>query len=192
MGRLARFKRMNPQLALNMVADKNFMMTMASENNEEKMEEEIENKLVEVATQLQSDRDSLLQQAEADRSSIEDLEDRVFTLEKSLEETQTEYKNEIESLRIDLQREEEQKEKAEIEGVSGVSKPTRITALQVLKQCLRFQSRIDLQFRFHLLPYFSKRILPDPPGMLYLDFAGQFAQFTILAACLLIHIRLRC
>jgi len=59
LGRLARYKNMNPQLALNLVTDKHFMITMALETDEEKIGKEIENKFVDIATQFQSEKESL-------------------------------------------------------------------------------------------------------------------------------------
>jgi len=67
LGRLARYKNMNPQLALNLVANKQFMVTLASEADPERIDEKIESELVDVAAELQA-------QTSRDHATIQGLD----------------------------------------------------------------------------------------------------------------------
>lgn len=87
LGRLARYRKMNPQLALNLVTDTHFMVTMASETDEEKIGQEIENKFVDIATQLQSEKETLEKDIQSERAKIQK---QIEGLQKSLENAKTE------------------------------------------------------------------------------------------------------
>jgi len=105
LGRLARYKNMNPQLALNLVADSHFMTTMSLETDEEKIEEEIENKFVEMATQLQSEKVSLEKDIQSEKGEIQRLEEKICNIERTVEENKTEYQKQIEELEKNLENE---------------------------------------------------------------------------------------
>ena len=89
LGRLARYKNMNPQMALSIVTDKHLMVAMASETDEERIEQEIENKLVDLATQLQSEKETLEKDIQSEKGKVRGLEERVTSIERTLEETKT-------------------------------------------------------------------------------------------------------
>jgi hypothetical protein len=120
LGRLARYKNMNPQLALNIVTNKHFMVTMASETDEEKIEEEIENKFIDIATQLQSEKETLEKDIQSDRERIQRLEKKFSSIERKVQETETRetrYRKQVEELQKSLEDEktatEKEKEKLE-------------------------------------------------------------------------------
>lgn len=102
LGRLARYKKMSPQLALNITTDKHFMLTVASETDEQKIEEQIENKFVDVASRLQKEKEILGENVKQKNleirqkdGRIKTLEERMSTVEKKLEEAEKGRKREL-------------------------------------------------------------------------------------------------
>ena len=116
LGRLARYKNMNPQLALNLVTDKHFMMTMAYETDEQKIEEKIENKFIDLATQLQSEKQNLEKGVRNEKEQVSTLEEKIKNIEELLEETLTTNKKQIEEIEKNL--ENEQRIRVEAQGES--------------------------------------------------------------------------
>lgn len=102
LGRLARYKEMNPQLALNITADKHFMVTIASETDEQKKDEKIENKFVDIAAQLQREQETL-----AKRNKQKDKEIGL------LEENKKSYQGQIEKLKVAVEKEKSKRKDAE-------------------------------------------------------------------------------
>jgi len=113
LGRLARYKKMNPQLALNLVTDKNFMVTMALETDEEKIEEEIENKFVDIATQLQSEKEALEKDVQKEKGEIQRLEEKINNVETTVGEAKTRYRKQIKKLGKALKNEMGKRESAD-------------------------------------------------------------------------------
>ena len=70
----------------------------------------------------------------------------------------------------------------------AVGKSARILPLQLHKQCLRLQPRIERQLRLHLRPNLGKGIRPRSPRMRQSDFAGPSLQTPVLTCRLLIHV----
>lgn len=98
LGRLARYKQMNPQLALNITADKHFMVTVASETDEQKIEEKIDSAIVDIANQLQKERETLTKSIEEKDLTLKELEGRVSAVEGELRERETEHEKQNEEL----------------------------------------------------------------------------------------------
>jgi len=91
LGRLARYKDMNPQFAFNLAADKHFMFAAASEIDEKSLEEKVENKFVDMANQLQSQKEALEKDVKNKEGTIGRLENRISTIEEKVAETETKY-----------------------------------------------------------------------------------------------------
>ncbi len=120
LGRLARYESMNPELALNIVADKHFMVTMSADESEAKIEERLENKFVDLAAELESQKKDLEKDVNTKKKTVEDLQARITQVEKILEESRSQQKLESEILSKEL--EKEKSEKAMIKGQLEVSK----------------------------------------------------------------------
>ena len=118
LGRLARYKDMNPQLTLNVVADKHFMVTMASEADEAKIEERIESKLINIADQLQREKEALERDAEIKGERLEDEKKKRETAEIESEKAKQEleaFKTESEKAKQELEAFKTESEKAKQE-----------------------------------------------------------------------------
>ncbi len=95
LGRLARYKGMNKQLALNITTDRHFMVAVASETDEQKIEERIESKFVDLADQLQKDKKALEKQIEEDRREAKTLEERMSAIEETTKEKEKAHQKQI-------------------------------------------------------------------------------------------------
>jgi len=115
LGRLTRYEKMSPQLALGITTDKHFMLTIASETGEEKIEKRIENKFVDIADQLQKDNEALGKQIEEKYRKIKTLERRMSTVEKIIEEKKKDYQNQIAELTKQLEDEKNKRKSTEDE-----------------------------------------------------------------------------
>lgn len=113
LGRLARYKGMSQQLALNITTDKHFMVTIASETDEQKIEEKIESKLVDMADQLQKVNEALGKQIEEKHRKAKTLEKRMSTIEKMIKEKEKVYQKQIDGLAKELEDERNKRESAE-------------------------------------------------------------------------------
>jgi len=98
LGRLARYKNMNPKLALSIVTDKHFMTSMASETNDEKIEEEIESKLVDFATQLRSEKEILEKNIQDEKITTEKLDEKIKNLEITIGENKTKHQEQVKKM----------------------------------------------------------------------------------------------
>ena len=112
LGRLGRYKEMNPQLALSITADKHFMVTVASETNEQKKEEAIDNAIVDLATELQRDKESLAKSIEKKDLNLKELEERLGAVEAEIRDRETQYKKQNEEVSKELHGEKTQRESA--------------------------------------------------------------------------------
>jgi len=113
LGKLARYKDMTPQFALDIVADRHFMVSIASETDEQKKEEKIESKFVDLANQLQSEKDVLLKaKSTLQRATIEQ-EERIRRQEKKLAEVETQSKKQISLLQEEIKEKEDKRKSAE-------------------------------------------------------------------------------
>jgi len=115
LGRLARYRKMNPQLALNLVTDINFMVNMASETDEAKIEEEIENKFVDIAAQLQSEKETLEKDSRSEKAEIGRLEEKINSFQRTVEENESRNRKQIEELEKSLENERGKREAADKE-----------------------------------------------------------------------------
>jgi len=113
LGRLARYKEMNPQLALNITADKHFMVTIASETDEQKKDEKIENKFVDIAAQLQREKETLVERDKQKDKEIGLLEERISQVEGEFEENKKSYQGQIEELKVAVEKEKSKRKDAE-------------------------------------------------------------------------------
>ncbi len=113
LGRLARYKEMNPQLALNITADTHFMVTIASETDEQKKEEKIEHKFVDIASQLQREKEMLEERDKQKDKEIGLLEERISHVEGEFEENKKRYQGQIEELKIAVEKEKSKRKDAE-------------------------------------------------------------------------------
>lgn len=88
LGRLARYKNMNPQLALSIVTDKHFMVSMASETAQEDAEDRIESKLVDIAEQLRSEKDALARKLKTTEAEIQKSSQQIVHVQGLVEATE--------------------------------------------------------------------------------------------------------
>lgn len=108
LGKLARYKNMNPELAVNIVTDRHFMFTMPSEDDEEQIKEKIDSKLVDIANQLQSKKKTL-------EKDVQGLEKKIGNVEKLLEENNRKYQEQIKALEKSFENEKKKRETVEKE-----------------------------------------------------------------------------
>jgi hypothetical protein len=114
LGRLARYKDMNPELALSIVTDAHFMTTMAEEADEGKIEEKIESKLVNLVDQLQREKEVLVTGSEEKDERIERLEERIRTIQAVVEDERMENELENEKKRREVAEKEVERLKEEL------------------------------------------------------------------------------
>lgn len=69
LNRLARFENMNPKFAFEVVTDRHFMVTLALEKDETKIEEKLNNKFVDIARELNQKKEEL--EKEVQQSNFE-------------------------------------------------------------------------------------------------------------------------
>jgi hypothetical protein len=119
LGRLARFKSMNPKLALSIVTDKHFMMTMSSETEESKIDAGIEHKLVDLAAELDSQRKSLETDVTAEKKTVDELRTRIEQIESVVTESRSRHKHEVEDLTTELEKERLEKRRLEEELIAS-------------------------------------------------------------------------
>jgi hypothetical protein len=115
LGRLARYEGMSPQLALNIVADTHFMVTIASENDGQKIEEKIENKFVDITEQLQKEKETLSKDINQKDMEMKTLVERISTAEGEIKDKEKELQGQIKELSKDLEDEKSKRESAEKE-----------------------------------------------------------------------------
>jgi len=115
LNRLARYENMTPKLALDITTDRHFMVTVTEETNEQKKEEKIKSKIIDVASQLQKENETLGESVKQKDTKIEGLERRIGTIEKKIEEKDTENQKQIEELQNDVEEEKAKREGAEKE-----------------------------------------------------------------------------
>lgn len=104
LGRLARYKNIPTQLVLRIVTDTHFAVTIAQETNETVIVEKIDNKIVDLYSQLFKEKEKLI----VDKN---ELEKRISNIEKELSDS----KNLFEELKVKLKEEKEKRECAENE-----------------------------------------------------------------------------
>jgi len=122
--RLAKFKNMTPELALNITADKHFLLSMADEEDEVRILEKIDSKMVDIAEELRKKIERVEEEKRRDESKIKELtsrakrnEEKIVELTKSLEQEQERSgKNEIEIKKLgsSLDQQKEKTEEAEV------------------------------------------------------------------------------
>ena len=131
LGKLSRYKNMSPQLALNIVADRHFMVSFASESDELIKEEKIESKFVDLVNQFEKDKyqlekdkavllkfkNDLSQSNIAMEERMKAQELKLKLVEKRLEETSSQDQIRINELQESLKKEKEDKELAKKEVV---------------------------------------------------------------------------
>ena len=105
LGRSSRYKNMNKQLPLNIVTDVLFMASIASETDQEKIDEKIENKFVNISAQLQKEKKILEEEVNEKDKTVKDLEERVGALENKRQ-------SEIENLKEELKSEKKKTQDA--------------------------------------------------------------------------------
>jgi hypothetical protein len=89
LGRLARYKGMSPQLALNITTDKHFMIAIASETDEQKKEEKIEHKFVNMANQLQEQIEEMSGKLREERDGRKSAETETRSVEEAFKSFKT-------------------------------------------------------------------------------------------------------
>jgi hypothetical protein len=104
---------MNPQFALNVVTDKHFMVTMAEETDEAKIEEKLDSKLVDMADQLQREKEILERKVEVQDGEVKSLEEGIEAIQKILEESRK--KAEDEKKKRETAEKESEKVKRQLE-----------------------------------------------------------------------------
>jgi cation transport ATPase len=88
---------------------------MASETDDNKIVEKIENKRVDIATQLESDKETLLRESKDNNLKTEELEEQVRRVEDTLKGAYKKHNHEIVDIEKELKKEVRQREIAERE-----------------------------------------------------------------------------
>lgn len=120
LGRLARYENMSPQLALQVISDRQFMLSVAEETASEKVEEKIESKFVDIAKQLQQEekkaKEYLKQkdiQIKEKDEEIKKLSNKLIVREQVKVKDEAKLKNQIEILRAKFDKEKEKSSKTD-------------------------------------------------------------------------------
>jgi len=114
-GKLARYKNMNPQLTLNIVMDTHFMVSIAIESDEEKREDKIENKFVDIANQLQNEKEKLGNDIKQKDTDIKSLQEKVSNIERKIEKNEKNSQEQVDKLKDKIEEEKNLRKKAEKE-----------------------------------------------------------------------------
>lgn len=114
-GKLARYKNINPQLTLNIVMDTHFMVTIAMESDEEKREEKIENKFVDIANQLQNEKEKLGNDIKQKDTDIKSLKEKISNIERKIEKNEKKSQEQVDKLKDKIEEEKILSKKAEKE-----------------------------------------------------------------------------
>ena len=86
LGRIARYKNMIPELALAIVTDTHFMQEIQNDTEQE-IDEKVDSKLVDIATQLEEQNRDLKVEVDTKTTQVEELEEKTATLESSIQES---------------------------------------------------------------------------------------------------------
>lgn len=116
LGKLSKYRKMNPKFAFEIITDNHFMISMAQEENEEKQEEKLENKFVDIANEYQNKSEILEQKLIKSQSEIESMKSRIKEFElhfSSLDDQIKESNEQIKNLNINLKEKEDEKIKSE-------------------------------------------------------------------------------
>ncbi len=116
LNQLARFNNMNPELAFQVVADRHFMVTLALEQNEQQIETKLNNKFVDLANELSSEKAKLSDEIQKATSSISKLEhenQQLLSQIGTIEQDKDSLKSEFNNLNRELGEEKKNREKAD-------------------------------------------------------------------------------
>ena len=81
LSRLSRYKVMNPQLAFDIVANKHFMLSVASEEEPEKIDEKLEHEFLDVALEYQQKTETL----EVDNANYQmEVQEQIASLQREI------------------------------------------------------------------------------------------------------------
>lgn len=111
LSRLARYKNMSKQMVLNVVADKHFMISMASESDEKKIDEKIETKFVDITKQLQLEKKKLEENVLTKKKKIGKLEETVDELKEGFNNISKTYGDQARELKEERQKRETSEKK---------------------------------------------------------------------------------
>ncbi len=106
LGKLARYKNMNPRLALSIITDTHFMITISSETDEDIIQEEIENKVVEKANELQK-------RVDVQENQISKLDKDIINVSAEVKSMRDDHSLEISAIRRELDDEKGLRQTAE-------------------------------------------------------------------------------
>ena len=115
LGRLARYKNMNPELALEIVSDKHFMLTVATETNIEKTEEKIESKFIDIANQLQKEEEKFKERLKQKDEEINKLKESLIVREKKSEQETKRMQDQLQALESRLNKVDNDRKKVDDE-----------------------------------------------------------------------------
>lgn len=85
MSQLGRYNNMNPQFALNVVADRHFLITLALENDQEKVDEKLNNRFIDVANELILEKSEVLEKYSKAQREIKKIESEKASYEEQIE-----------------------------------------------------------------------------------------------------------
>jgi hypothetical protein len=111
--KLARYEKMNPQVALKIVTDTHLMITLATESDKEKKEEQLENKFLDVASQLQAEKEELDSIVSDKNEDIQILKQKVDDIESKIRDNDKKLKDQAEEFSRKINVEIESKKEAE-------------------------------------------------------------------------------
>lgn len=121
--KISRYKSMNQELAFKIVVDKSFIIATASEEDERKREELIENEFVELANKLESDNILL-------KKRIKNIEKTTEGLQKDIKNNKEKMKELDEILEIERKKREKKEEELDESNIARVTYREQIDTLK--------------------------------------------------------------
>jgi len=113
-GRLAHYKNIAPQLALEIVSDAHFISTTIGESDPKRIDEKIENKFIDLARQLKVEKEALEKSGAIDRESIKKLQEDITRLNdavSTMKQNQKSQSQRIHALSSELESERSEKQR---------------------------------------------------------------------------------
>ncbi len=98
LGRMTRYKNMTPKLALAIVTDTHFIQGIQNDTEQE-IDEKVDNKLVDIATQLEEKNRDLKVEVDTKTEQVEELKQKTATLESSMQESSRRQDAQAESIK---------------------------------------------------------------------------------------------
>jgi len=144
LGRLNRFEDMSPQLALEVVTDSHFMVSMSNETDENEREKKIKNKLVDVAADFQEQNVALEKNVSVKEIRVKKLEEQVAVLRSDMKAQQKTFRAQQRTFEIAQQDYENTAKKLENVNVEKEQADKAIRELNQLRESIQSE-KDDIQ-----------------------------------------------